>query len=210
MVKALVLYTNGEYAEVNLKGFEDYQKYVEGNIESLPIDRGYVNPNKTTTKQRLSCYANEEGMIRQLPSNPWAGFLSVLGVKLFSNIFIFGNVLVLSANDRSIDPYIVNLAKEFTDCEDEDDFYVSLEKINEKKSSKTSNEKTDVSDKSEKKEEEKKKTKSDKPKRLTEKEEPKITISDDTGTIHLNKNNKKQKRNSKTGNDVTKKQKKSM
>jgi hypothetical protein len=204
MVKALILYTNGKYKEVELKdidsedGLDDYQKYVEGSIQSLPITRDYINPlNITTKKQRLSCYVNEEGMLKDLPSNQWAGFLGILGVRLNFGGIIYGNVIVLSNNDKNIDPYIVNLAKQFKECEDEDDFYVSLQKINTKKSQ--SNKKSDSE-----KEEIIKSIKSSKNK----KPDPTLKESDDIINSTLNNDDKKRKRkNSKGKDDMIKKTK---
>lgn len=136
MVKALILYTNGKYEEKALKDLEAYQEVVKGSIEMLPVKRGYVNPS-VTTKRKLLCYVNEEGMIAQLPSNPWGGLLQVLGVAMHPAFPIFGNVIVFSeskdGDEGPVDSYVVSLAKEYKDCEDEDAFFVALEKLNERK-----------------------------------------------------------------------------
>lgn len=137
MVKALVLRTNGTCEEMDLKGYEAYQKVVGGNFEMVPITKGYVDPNQKTTttkKKRLTCYANEEGLMLQLPTNPWGGFLQVLGAYISHGFLIVGDVIVMGTNkdgdDGNVDPYIVSLAKEFIECEDEDEFYVNLETLN--------------------------------------------------------------------------------
>lgn len=137
MTKALILYTNGKYEEKSLKDYKEYQKIVGGNIEMLPVMRGYVNPSQHypgAERPRLLCYVNDEGMIKQLPSNPWCGLLSVLGVSVYSGMPIFGNVIVFSEGEDGdegvVDPYIVSLVKKYKECEDDDAFFVALEKLN--------------------------------------------------------------------------------
>lgn len=139
MPKALVLLTNGKYKEVSLKGYKDYQKEVDGNIELMPVSKGYVNPDKPSTQKTkrsvLTCYANEVGMMNaDMPINPWGAFLSALGITGFQECLIWGNVIVMGINkfgdDGDVDPYIVKLAEEYSECEDEDEFIVKLEKLN--------------------------------------------------------------------------------
>jgi hypothetical protein len=138
MVKAIVLYTNGKYEELNLQGYKDFQKCVGGNFESLPMrSRGYINPDKygSERKQKLLCFANETGMLENLDSNPWAGLLMALGTLVHSPYIVYGNVVVLAENmksggEKNVDPYVVNLVKKFKETEDEDSFYMELEELN--------------------------------------------------------------------------------
>ena len=139
-LRAIVLYTDGKYEEVKVKDTEDYQKYVNGSIQLLPFKRGYINPNieikkKDPQRFNLSCYVNEEGMIRDLAVNPWTGFLISLGAIATFDLFIYGNALLLSenkqnGNDTHIDQYIVDLVKEYYEVEDDEDFFLKLEELN--------------------------------------------------------------------------------
>lgn len=136
MVKALILYTNGNRSVKDVKGLEEYQKIVGGNIESLAMStgRGYFNPEKSA-RSELFGYANEEGMVLQLDTNPYAGILNILGVSLAFGIYLYGNIILFSYNSETgkksaIDPYIVNLFDAYDACEDEDEFYTTLTKLN--------------------------------------------------------------------------------
>ncbi len=141
MPRALILYTDGRQEVKVLNGYEAYQKVVCGNIESLPIARGYVNPEKKNAagkRSKLVCYVNDEGMIKSLALNPYAGILSILGVQLSLGLYIFGNVIVFAdsddGDDKPVDPYIVKLfadAKGRDDEEDNDEFYLALKKLND-------------------------------------------------------------------------------
>jgi hypothetical protein len=139
MPTALLLKTNGEYEKVSPKTVEEYQKYIGGYVERLPINRGYVNPNKKSEGRfNLVCYADEEGLFKDMPINPYAGLLSVLGVTLAMGIYIYGPVLVFSEDTKNdgeeanIDPYIVELIEQYNAVEeDEDAFFVALEELNE-------------------------------------------------------------------------------
>jgi hypothetical protein len=131
-LKAISLKTNGKYEIVQVKDYENYEEYVEGPTQRVPFKKqGYINP-QTKMQCKLSCYANEMGMITNLPSNPWAGLLSLFGASLFQGIFLFGNLLLLSKNQRGgdcdIDDYIIHIVKKFSDCHDEDTFYIQLKK----------------------------------------------------------------------------------
>lgn len=137
MVNVLILYTDGKREVKNVKKLSDYQEAVNGHIELMPVVRGYVNPDKKTVQPRpkVACYANEEGMMLGLPSNPYAGVLSLIGVRISFNIFVYGNVVLFSGfdahgNEKAVDPYLVKLFDDYEACEDEDEFYVALEELN--------------------------------------------------------------------------------
>lgn len=139
MVKALILKTTGKTEVVTLSDLEDYQKYVGGEVRLMTINRGYVDPKQPNLKirKRLRCYVNGQGITQQLPSNPFAGLLSLLGVGLQFGMFIFGDVIVLSKNtdhgdDKSIDPYVIDLVDRYIKCVDEEEekFYIELEELN--------------------------------------------------------------------------------
>jgi hypothetical protein len=107
-VNALVLYTNGKYAEIVLRSLGDYQKIVKGNIEWVPI----VNDAKVT------CYVNEEGACKGLPQNPWSPFLKGVGVILYNGAHVLGNIILLGeatedGDDSSIGRSIVEKAEQF-------------------------------------------------------------------------------------------------
>lgn len=143
MVKVLILRRNGKREVKHIKGYEEYQEAVGGNFELMPTLRGYVNPSQkdASPRRRLTCYANEEGMIRQLPSNPYAGVLSALGVGISFNMYVFGDVLVFNGfdnngNEKSVDPYLIKLFEKYEACEDEDTFYCALEELNTRKKKK--------------------------------------------------------------------------
>lgn len=91
-----------------LNGLEDYQRLVDGNIELLP----------TTRDAKVTCYVNEDGMLQELPINPWAPFLKTQGAYVRTGTPIFGNVVVLGeetedGEDTSIDSSIVKKAASF-------------------------------------------------------------------------------------------------
>ncbi len=76
---------------------EALQGYVGGHIETLPHPQGWDAP--------FVAYANEEGMITDLPSNYLAwGVLSYLGfnVRAMPTGFYFGNVVLLGKNQRAL------------------------------------------------------------------------------------------------------------
>jgi hypothetical protein len=81
----------------HIKGYKPLQAIVEGCIETLPHRLGSDAP--------FVAYANEEGMISDLPSNflAWGvlrhlGFLdSTMGMG-----FYFGNVVLLGKNERAL------------------------------------------------------------------------------------------------------------
>ena len=133
MVKALILYADGRREVKDVKGVDEFCKIVGGSLESLPVLRDYVKPNKKTG--RLMGFVNDSGMIEQLPSNPYAGILSILGVSIHLGIYVYGNVILFSENEdgdrRPIDPYIIQLFEDYDDCGDEDAFYCALEELNE-------------------------------------------------------------------------------
>jgi len=136
--KAVLLNTNGTHELVDLKGLNDYQKYIGGNIESLPCKSSYLNTN-LNKRFKLRCYVNEEGMISNMPNNPWDVLLGALGMHInWSFGGLYGPVLVLKqsgSGEGSVDDYVLNVIKEFEKCENKDSFLTSsflanLEKIN--------------------------------------------------------------------------------
>lgn len=139
MVNALILNTNGTYEVKRITSLEDYQSAVAGNIEILPFSRNYINPNDKKKKQKqekkqrqLLCYVNGDGMNLGLTPNPYAGVLSILGASLHMGIFLYGNVIIMSEVDgveKDIDPYIVSVMQDYKQCEDEDTFYIELERL---------------------------------------------------------------------------------
>ena len=140
MVKALILYTDGKREVKDIEGLDAYKEVVGGYIESLPITRGYVNPAKEA-RQSLLCYANEEGMLEQLPLNPYAAVLSLLGVYIHEGVSVYGNLILFSQSVKggkkmAVDPYVVKLFDDFEACEDEDKFYMKLEALNKPKPTK--------------------------------------------------------------------------
>ena len=138
MPKAVLLKIDGTYEKVEPKTLEEYQKYVGGYVELLQIRRGYVNPHKKEEGRfNLVCYVNEDGLAKQMGTNPWAGLLSVLGVTLWAGLYIHGPILVFSEDksheeeESDIDPYILELVEQHIAVEDEDAFFVALEELNE-------------------------------------------------------------------------------
>lgn len=153
MVKALILYPanikekkESRYEVINLKKIEEYQNYVGGDIESLPIKGGYKN--EKNVQKKLICYVNEEGLLKDLPNNPWAMILDYLGVTIPWNMGgLYGNIIVFTENkegdDGNIDPYVISLVEKFKECEDEDIFLCDLGKTQKtRQSNKNSDEKT--------------------------------------------------------------------
>lgn len=144
MPKALVLYTNGTFEEVALKGFEEYQEIVDGSIQIMPLYRSYLNPN-TKKRSNLTVYVNEEGLLKQLPQNPWSMLISVFGIHVeWMYGGVYGNIIVFNTSsdneDANIDPYIIDMAKEFLRCdnnEDGDDLDQLLTRIEKEQSIKT-------------------------------------------------------------------------
>lgn len=101
-INGLALYTDGKYKELALNGLSDYQTIVKGNIEWMPVEED----------AKVSCYVNEEGMIRGLPQNPWTPFLASLGVILYNGSHVMGNIILLGqvtddGDDTSIGASIV-------------------------------------------------------------------------------------------------------
>lgn len=139
MVKAVVLATDGTFKQVNVKSVEDYQKIVDGYIEALPIRKDYVNPTKrkNATQHPLTCYVNEEGLMRQdLATNPYCEFLSVIGVAIGKTTPIMGNILVMATNDEngddvSVDPYILSLIRDYTASTNRTSFLSVIREINQ-------------------------------------------------------------------------------
>jgi hypothetical protein len=133
MVRALILYTSGKFDVTNLKGFREYQKYVEGNVELLQIKRAYLSNNDK--KKRLMCYVNDEGLARNLPLNPWACILDLLGVYIpWGYGGIYGNVIAFTENieeeeEGNIDQYVIDTTTKFSECVDEDTFLCELETL---------------------------------------------------------------------------------
>jgi hypothetical protein len=72
------------------------QKIVGGNIETLPHKDGW--------NSRFVAYANEEGMIKDLPSNVLAwGVLHYLGfIDSMKMGFYWGNVILLGRNEKAL------------------------------------------------------------------------------------------------------------
>lgn len=130
MVKALILYTDGKYKVKDLKDVEEYGEIVGGSIERLLTIRDYVHPQKKSA--RLTGFVNESGMIDQLPLNPFAGILALLGVDTYVGLFLYGNVILFSDNTKAIDPYIISLFDEYETCDDVEAFYCALEELNNK------------------------------------------------------------------------------
>ena len=136
MVNALVLYTDGKREVKDVKDvndLEEYQKIVGGSIERLCIPGSYYNPQKKS-HSLVTGFVNDEGMVKDLPTNPYAGILSLLGVELCCGLFIYGNVILFSATanggKRAIDPYVVKLFDDYEACEDDDDFFCEMEALN--------------------------------------------------------------------------------
>jgi hypothetical protein len=134
VVKGLILDIKGEYKELTLVKKNDYksiQDVVSGNFQVLPAME-YYSP-LTKSKRTLVCYVNEEGMVRNLDSNPWATLLSLFGVQLSCGMFIYGNVFVLSEDshgkEANVDPYLIQCAQQYYTCEDEDVFFANLEDV---------------------------------------------------------------------------------
>lgn len=144
MVKALILYSDGRREVKDVKGLKMYQTIVEGNIEALAMISGYVNPEKISNKYKRSelfGYVNEEGMIRELPANPYASILSILGMQLAFPSCLYGNIILFSYNSQTgkksaIDSYIIKLFDDFEVCEDENEFLAALTHLNNPRSKK--------------------------------------------------------------------------
>jgi hypothetical protein len=77
------------------KKLKRFQEIVGGNIETLPHKKGWNAP--------FTAYANEEGMIKDLPSNflSW-GVLRHLGFLVENIGFHFGNVVLIGHNERAL------------------------------------------------------------------------------------------------------------
>lgn len=142
MVKAVILKTNGKFEEKDMKSLEDYQEAVGGGyVERLPRCKAhYFLPATGEQGMPVEAYANEEGMMRQLPSNPWSGFLMAIGFHITWNMVLFGDIVLFGKGEkRHIDPALVELIKECKrqddgkedDC-DIDAFFCALEKAQEK------------------------------------------------------------------------------
>jgi hypothetical protein len=75
--------------------YKEYQKLVGGYIETIPHAQGCNAP--------FTAYANEEGMINDLPSNFLAwGVLRHLGFHVPSLGFYFGNVILIGRNEKGV------------------------------------------------------------------------------------------------------------
>jgi len=66
MVRAILLLTDGTYKIVEPASCKEYQTLLGGFFEALP-----------TNKERMSCYVNEEGRLKNLAPNPWEFYLSI-------------------------------------------------------------------------------------------------------------------------------------
>lgn len=121
---------------------DTFQKYVEGNIEILPHKKGYEAP--------FLAYANEEGMMENLPSNylSW-GVLRHLGFHCSLAIpFHFGNVILMGHNERALTKdqqaqvdkafhkYLKEMGEEAPEVEPEADEIIEEEKRPAKKARK--------------------------------------------------------------------------
>ncbi len=53
-----------------------------------------------TKDDSLTCYVNEEGLMKNLPKNPWSRFLIEIGVRIAPNTPIAGNIVVLGGPDE--------------------------------------------------------------------------------------------------------------
>jgi hypothetical protein len=75
--------------------YKEYQKLVGGHIETIPHPQGWDAP--------FTAYANEEGMLQDLPSNFLAwGVLRHLGFVVPSIGFYFGNVVLIGHNGKGV------------------------------------------------------------------------------------------------------------
>ncbi len=129
-MNALILNTDGTIEEVFLKTLQDYQRRVGGCVELLPVVRKYISSDRT--KKAAHCYVNEEGLCDNLPLNPFAALLSLLGMYVNWGVGgIYGNVIILSeeddGDDGNVDPFLVTVAKRYKDCEDLEDFIMEFD-----------------------------------------------------------------------------------
>ncbi len=133
MVNALVLYTTGLYEEVKVESddIERLQEYVNGGVGMIPT--ALFTNHETNETSKLLCFANEEGPLKNLPINPWAGFLSSFGVSLTFNLFLHGNIVLFAEDGNgeevSIKPFFIELVKEYNECEDRDLFFAKLDEL---------------------------------------------------------------------------------
>lgn len=144
MVRALIVRTNGTLEVKDIKAScKVYAEEISRNItqaskkctyvECLPSMKGYRNPGDKKGKRRyLSCYVHEEGMIRELPLNCYAGLFAALNQILVFNMFVYGDVVVVgrrlsSDHDTDVDQYVVDLFERYRkgsvsdDSDDSDD-----------------------------------------------------------------------------------------
>ena len=129
-MQALVVRTDGTLEVKKLKGWEQYAREVgtgaeqkQGKlpyVERLAYRKGYRNPgDRRGVRRHLSCYVDEEGALKQLPSNPYAALFAALNLALYAGIFVFGNVVVLSFDPDSgkdctvLDQYVVELFERY-------------------------------------------------------------------------------------------------
>jgi len=140
-MKGLILRTDGSREVRVIKDAEladavEYMPDIDTRVERLPHMRGYRRPGDEGQFERfLSCWVDEEGMMKQLPSNPYAVLLMALNVYVSPPSIVYGNVVVFSRNQSGkecqIDPYVVQLLDEYDRCEDEDAFFCALEERNQ-------------------------------------------------------------------------------
>jgi hypothetical protein len=141
-MNALILRTDGTREERKVKDDELPAILGCNYVERLPHLRGYRHPGdkQGTPLHYLSCWVDEEGMLRQRKSNGYAGVLMALNVQLSMGYALFGDVVIFSRSqagkERAVDPYLVKLCQEYEDCEDEDEFFVALEELNSNKAPK--------------------------------------------------------------------------
>lgn len=123
MVKAILLLDKtGEYRLVDIGSRDDYAHHIGGYIEEIDVARGYTNPDRKDlfVKRRVTCYANIEG---NMP-NPWTKVVNILRGHYTP---LFGNILLMcqdetNGDDGDVDPYIVDLIKQYSVCTDEHTF----------------------------------------------------------------------------------------
>ena len=130
MVAVVVLKTDGTWEKKDLEE-EVFGKEVGGYLESVPVRYGYT-PDGGKTRRDLLCYANEEGLLKQLPHNPWSALLYALGVDFNLLMGLCGNLLLLSEDEKSVDPYICEVVEQYKKADDDgtsDDFFVELAEL---------------------------------------------------------------------------------
>jgi hypothetical protein len=141
-MNALILRTNGKRELKKLSDDDIADTLGCSFIERLPHTKGYKHPkdwsdgsSKKNAEHYLSCWVDEEGLCAQRPTNGYAGVLMALNVTVSMGYAVFGDVVLFSrkrsgGKDMAIDPYIVDLCQKYEECEDEDEFFCALEKLN--------------------------------------------------------------------------------